>query len=215
MRCAGRGRKTWRECVKDGTDELGLNPEWAVFRDMWRGLIAEEMDVLEINDDECLQTCLFFLASLSLSLSLSPTKLRYWIDAYPWYDVKLIWHQQENDIGFGHKNWQCGLDSDGEERRIQGGEGRREGEIWDGPPFLKTTFATERKAFSIRVGVHQGSVLSPLLFVIVLAALSKDFREGMLVELLYAYDDVLMQKLRNCFEEAKEMEDGHRNEVLE
>ena len=70
VRCVGRGRKTWRECVKDGTDELGLNPEWAVFRDMWRDLIAEEMDVLEMNDDECLQTCLFFLASLSLSPSL-------------------------------------------------------------------------------------------------------------------------------------------------
>ena len=28
MRCAGRGRKTWRECVKDDTDELGLHPEF-------------------------------------------------------------------------------------------------------------------------------------------------------------------------------------------
>ena len=33
----GRGRETWRECVKDDTDELGLHPEWTVFRDMWRG----------------------------------------------------------------------------------------------------------------------------------------------------------------------------------
>ena len=32
VRCVGRGRKTWRECVKDDTDELGLLPEWAVFR---------------------------------------------------------------------------------------------------------------------------------------------------------------------------------------
>ena len=28
----GRGRKTWRECVKEDTDELGLHPKWAVFR---------------------------------------------------------------------------------------------------------------------------------------------------------------------------------------
>ena len=28
----GQGRKTWRECVKEDTDELGLHPEWAVFR---------------------------------------------------------------------------------------------------------------------------------------------------------------------------------------
>ena len=24
VRCAGRGRMTWRECVKDDTDELGI-----------------------------------------------------------------------------------------------------------------------------------------------------------------------------------------------
>jgi hypothetical protein len=39
VRCAGRSRKTWRECVKDDMDELGLHSEWVVFRDMWRGLI--------------------------------------------------------------------------------------------------------------------------------------------------------------------------------
>ena len=33
-------RKTWRECVKDDMIELGLHPEWAVFRDMWRGFIS-------------------------------------------------------------------------------------------------------------------------------------------------------------------------------
>ena len=40
VKCAGRGRKTWRECVKDDTVKLGLHPEWAVFGDMWRGLIS-------------------------------------------------------------------------------------------------------------------------------------------------------------------------------
>ena len=35
-----RGRKTWRECVKDDTDVLGLSTEWAVFIEMWRGLIS-------------------------------------------------------------------------------------------------------------------------------------------------------------------------------
>ena len=39
-RCAGRGRKTWRECVKDDMDELGLHSEWVVSRDMWRSLIS-------------------------------------------------------------------------------------------------------------------------------------------------------------------------------
>ena len=40
VRCAGRGRKTWYECVKDDKKALGLYPEWAVFRDMWRGFIS-------------------------------------------------------------------------------------------------------------------------------------------------------------------------------
>ena len=63
----------------------------------------------------------------------------------------------------------------------------------------------ESKAFSVRVGVHQGSVLSPLLFIIVLEALSREFREGLPMELLYADDlvlvaeteELLMEKLRN------------------
>ena len=40
VRCVGRGRKTWYECVTDDMVELGLHPEWAVFRDMWRGFIS-------------------------------------------------------------------------------------------------------------------------------------------------------------------------------
>ena len=61
----------------------------------------------------------------------------------------------------------------------------------------------ESKAFSVRVGVHQGSVLSPLLLIIVLEALSREFR-GLPMELLYADDlvlvaeteELLMEKLR-------------------
>ena len=34
------------------------------------------------------------------------------------------------------------------------------------------------KEFGVAVGVHQGSVLSPLLFIIVLEALSREFRTG-------------------------------------
>ena len=62
----------------------------------------------------------------------------------------------------------------------------------------------ENKAFSVRVGVHQGSVLSPLLFIIVLEALSGEFRERLPMELLYTDDlvlvaeteELLMEKLR-------------------
>ena len=51
------------------------------------------------------------------------------------------------------------------------------------------TFSNE---FEVKVGVHQGSVLSPLLFLIVLEALSKEFRTGCPWELLYADDLVLI-----------------------
>ena len=34
VRCRGRNRKIWREYVKNDMKALGLQPEWAVFRDM-------------------------------------------------------------------------------------------------------------------------------------------------------------------------------------
>ena len=45
MKCAGRVRKTWRECVKDYMDELGLLSELVVFRDMWRDLISGKTSI--------------------------------------------------------------------------------------------------------------------------------------------------------------------------
>ena len=65
----------------------------------------------------------------------------------------------------------------------------------------------ESNAFSVRVEVHLGSVLSPLLFIVLLEALSREFsefREGPSMELLYADDlalmadseELLMEKLR-------------------
>src|SRR5580692_7881336 len=50
----------------------------------------------------------------------------------------------------------------------------------------------ESGQFGVKVGVHQGSVLSPLLFTMVLEALSRVFREGLPWELLYADDLALM-----------------------
>ena len=46
-----------------------------------------------------------------------------------------------------------------------------------------------RPSVSIKVGVHQGSVLSPLQFIFVLEALSRD---GLPMELLYSDDLVLV-----------------------
>ena len=50
---------------------------------------------------------------------------------------------------------------------------------------------TESTDFEVKVGVHQGSVLSPLLFIVVLEALSRGFRAGLPWELLYSDDLVL------------------------
>ena len=53
--------------------------------------------------------------------------------------------------------------------------------------------------FGVGVGVHQGSVLSPLLFVLVLEALSREFRTGVPWELLYADDLVIIaDSLEEC-----------------
>merc|ERR1712035_140149 len=55
--------------------------------------------------------------------------------------------------------------------------------------------------FPVNVGVHQGSVLSPLLFVMVLELLSQDFRTGLPWEILYVDDLVLVAESK---EEAEE-----------
>ena len=44
----------------------------------------------------------------------------------------------------------------------------------------------------VKVGVHQGSVLNPILFIMVLEAIPQEFREGSPWELLYNDDLVLI-----------------------
>jgi len=50
----------------------------------------------------------------------------------------------------------------------------------------------DSKEFEVKVGVHQGSVLSPLLFALVMDVVSREAREGLPWELLYADDLVLI-----------------------
>ena len=60
------------------------------------------------------------------------------------------------------------------------------------------------KEFGVGVGVHQGSVLSPLLFILVLEALSRQFRTGVPWELLYADDlAVMADSLEECIARLK------------
>ena len=68
----------------------------------------------------------------------------------------------------------------------------------------RTTVRTKQgssEEFEVKVGVHQGSVLSPLLFVAVMEVVTQKVREGLPWELLYADDLVLVAQ---SIEELKE-----------
>ena len=64
------------------------------------------------------------------------------------------------------------------------------------------------EAFRVKVGVHQGSVLSPLVFAIVIDVVTENAREGLMSEILYADDLVLisetMEGVRGKFRKWKE-----------
>ena len=71
------------------------------------------------------------------------------------------------------------------------------------------------KDFNVNVGVHQGSVLSPLLFIIVLEALSREFRTGVPWELLYADDLALIaESLEECITKFEAWKSGMESKGL-
>ena len=57
--------------------------------------------------------------------------------------------------------------------------------------YLRTVYGNSN-GFEVKVGMHQGSALSPLLFVMVVEALSREFRVALPWELLYADDLVVI-----------------------
>jgi len=58
--------------------------------------------------------------------------------------------------------------------------------MYEGAQIVVRTTEGDSKAFSVKVGLHQGSVLSPLLFVIVMELISRELRAGLPLEMLYA-----------------------------
>ena len=60
--------------------------------------------------------------------------------------------------------------------------------VYSGAKTVVRTVYGNSKSFEVKVGMHQSSALSPLLFVIVMEAISREFRVALLWELLYADD---------------------------
>ena len=52
-----------------------------------------------------------------------------------------------------------------------------------------------------QVGVHQGSVLSPLLFAIAVDVITENAREGLMNKIMYANDLILMSENSNHLKE--------------
>jgi len=61
-----------------------------------------------------------------------------------------------------------------------------------GAKTVVRTVYDNSSGFEVKVGMHQGSALSPLLFVIVMEAISREFRVALPWELLYADDLVVI-----------------------
>ena len=64
-------------------------------------------------------------------------------------------------------------------------------ELYEGAQTVVRTEGNS-KAFNVKVGLHQRSVLSPQLFMIVTEMISRELRAGLPLELLYADDLILM-----------------------
>lgn len=84
--------------------------------------------------------------------------------------------------------------------------------LYDGARTRVRVDSEVTEPFEVKVGVHQGSVLSPLLFVTVMDVLSEAVRGGLLLELLYADDLVIMaeslQELERKYTEWKKSLEG-------
>jgi len=58
--------------------------------------------------------------------------------------------------------------------------------MYTGAKTVVRTVYGNSKGFEVKLGMHQGSGLSPLLFVIVMEAISREFKVAVPLELLYA-----------------------------
>ena len=66
--------------------------------------------------------------------------------------------------------------------------------LYDGAKTRVRVGSAYSEEFKVKVGVHQGSVLSPLLFTIVVDVITENARKGVVNQLLYVYDLVIMSE---------------------
>src|SRR2546425_1009452 len=68
--------------------------------------------------------------------------------------------------------------------------------MYDGGTTSVRMNGEDSENFEVKVGVHEGSVLSPILFNIVMQAIADNFKKGLHWELLYADDLVLLAEYK-------------------
>ena len=73
--------------------------------------------------------------------------------------------------------------------------------LYNGAKIRVRVGSAYSKEFKVKVGVHQGSVLSPLLLALVVNVITENARRGVVKELLYADDLVLMSKTMEVLKE--------------
>jgi len=84
--------------------------------------------------------------------------------------------------------------------------------MYTGAKTVVRTVYGNSNAFEVKVDMHQGSALNPLLFVIVMEALSGEFRVALPWELLYADDLVVMTETEDdIIKRLNERRDGVEN----
>ena len=73
--------------------------------------------------------------------------------------------------------------------------------LYDGAKTRVRVGSAYSEEFKVKVDVHQGSVLSPLLFATVVDVITENARRGVVIELLHADDLVIMSKTMEDLEE--------------
>jgi len=83
--------------------------------------------------------------------------------------------------------------------------------MYTGAKTVVRTVYGNSNGFEVKVGMHQGSALSPLLFVIIMEALSREFRVALPWELLYADDLVVIAETEDVIKRLNEWKDFVEN----